>query len=681
MRSKARMVRSAILCVVVSGCPLECPSDVIIENPTAGQVGPRVGVNTNTTGTAVPAQYTATLTPLGSGSSQTKVVQANQQGMTTFTELAYGGYLLGLEIPENCAVQGENPISITVDAANSNKFYNFDIVCYANVGGIRVFNDTNGDPTDVDPGFEHYEVTVADAGLSLPFPPDFNIRFDDVPVGDHDVEIFGVPDGCLLFGDPVRSVTVEFGQEANVAYAIDCSGENGVLRVVTATTGVDVDPDGYLVNVAGMTIGFSNDFTYDFVAVPAGDHEVTLYDLAPNCAVDGDNPRTVTVEAAQTAVTTFDVVCVAITGSLQVTATTSGEARASGYEVTVDGQTVSIGANETHLIEGITPGDQQVTLDLVPEACSIAGENPRTVSIPPNGSAATTFEVSCPPPPPSVIFESDRDGDWDIYGIGADGDADHPVNLTGTGASDGVDQMDPSWSWDNQRIIFRRAQASGPGDIWVMNADGTNPVQITDTPEDNQDPAFSPDGTKIVYEQEIGVGTGDLEIFIADADGGNPMQLTSDAGVSEAPSFSPDGTRLLFKSDRDGDFDVYTQDLDGLNKNVVKLTPDTPAGVDDFDPSWSPDGTQIIFSSQRAMPVREDIWIMNADGSGARQLLFDAIWDWHPVFSTDGTQIVFTSDRDGDYELFRMNADGSGVVQLTHNTSTDDDAEYRKPIS
>ena len=71
---------------------------------------------------------------------------------------------------------------------------------------------------------------------------------------------------------------------------------------------------------------------------------------------------------------------------------------------------------------------------------------------------------------------------------------------------------------------------------------------------------------------------------------------------------------------------------------------------------------------------------MNADGSGQMRILFNSVWDWHPVFSTDAGQIIFTSDRDGDYDLFRMNADGTGLMRLTDNGSRDDDAEYKKPI-
>jgi hypothetical protein len=590
----------------------------------------------------------------------------NRQGITSFSNVQGGAYTLLLEgLPANCAVQGANPFSVTVGPNLANEF-DFSVLCAPNVGTIHVFNDTNGDPMT-----EGYRITVTGvAGDPRLLPPGSNLYYDDVPVGDHNVELSDVPEHCIVLGDLVRTVTVEFDQQSSVTFNIDCTGLNGVLRVVTFTNSndpADEDPDGYLVNVADQTIGFANDFSYDFSPIPAGDHVVTLYDVAPNCTVDGENPRTETVEVNDTTITGFDIFCSTLTGSLEVTTVSTGPSNPGGYSVAVDDRDVPIGANETVLIEGISPGDQQVLLEGVLDGCTLA-DNPRTIAIPGNGTALTTFQISCPTPTPPVLLESDRDGDFEIYAMNPDGSG--LIQLTD---NSGIADEDPSWSWDNARIVFRSTRG-GQGDIWVMNADGSNPVQITDNAADNEDPELSPDGTRIVYEEED-PDDGTLEIFIANADGTNVQQLTDAPGISEAPHFRPDGSRILFKSDRDGDFEVFTMDPDGTN--VVQLT---STAVDDFDASWSPDGNTIIFSSQRAVPDREDLWKMNADGSGQTQVLFDNVWDWHPVFSTDGAQIIFTSDRDGDYELFRMNGDGRGVVQLTQNSSRDDDAEYQKPI-
>jgi Tol biopolymer transport system component len=249
----------------------------------------------------------------------------------------------------------------------------------------------------------------------------------------------------------------------------------------------------------------------------------------------------------------------------------------------------------------------------------------------------------------------------------------------------GIVDEDPSWSWDNRRIAFRSdrgGQGGPPGqpDIWVMDADGSNPVRITNTPADNQDPAFSPDGSRIVYEEED-PDDGTLEIFIIDLDGSNKTQLTDAPRISEAPSFTRDGSTILFKSDRaNNDFDVYTMNADG--SNVVALT---NAAGDDFDPSYSPDESTIIFSSQRN--GLEALFTMNADGSNQQRWVLPVqFYDWHPVYSTDGSQVIFTSDRNSagtdtdNYELWIVNVDGSGLTRLTNNNRNDDDAEFRKPV-
>ena len=519
-------------------------------------------------------------------------------------------------------------------------FLAYGIDCTGLNGALRVTTRTTGAAPDPD----GYLVTVASANNS-------SYTFQPLPAGDHDVILSNVAGNCVvadanpLPGSPdllVKVGTVVVNEVGEVIFDIDCP-TTGSIQVTVITTGEPQDPDGYVLTVGEETRPVSNTGAELFEGlVPGEDVEVFLNDLAANCTVAEANPQTVTVISDQVLPVEFTVTCFA-TGSLEVTTITTGGAPPPDglFLVRAGGVERLIGINDTQLIEGLQVGDQDVLLVHETNNCIIADPNPRTLTIVMDATTPTTFNISCPsPPPPPVLFESDRDGDFEIYAMNPDGTG--LVQLTDNA---GFDDEDPSWLWDNQQIIFR-SNRSGTSDIWTMNVDGSNPVQITDNAADNEDPAFSPDGTKIVYEEED-PDDGTLEIFIANADGSNPVQLTDAGGISEAPSFPRDGSTILFKSDRDGDFDVYTMDPDG--SNLVKLT---NTNVDDFDPSWSPDGAQIVFSSQRAQPTREDLWIMNRDGSGQTRILFNSVWDWHPVFSTDGTQIIFTSDRDGDYELF-----------------------------
>src|SRR5437660_1613090 len=148
----------------------------------------------------------------------------------------------------------------------------------------------------------------------------------------------------------------------------------------------------------------------------------------------------------------------------------------------------------------------------------------------------------------------------------------------------------------------------------------------------------------------------------------------------ETPEFSMStaaglkGT-IAFHSNRDGDFDIYVMNADG--SGVRQLTHTT---VHEFDPIWSPDGKQIAFQSDRDGDT--DLYTMNADGSGVRQLTNDPASDEgdHAGWSPDGERIVFSSTRDGgDLDIFTMNADGSGVTQLTHNDFIADDDPVWSP--
>ncbi len=119
---------------------------------------------------------------------------------------------------------------------------------------------------------------------------------------------------------------------------------------------------------------------------------------------------------------------------------------------------------------------------------------------------------------------------------------------------------------------------------------------------------------------------------------------------------SEDG-KIAFTSDRDGDEEIFVMNADGTG--VQQLTDNDDS---DWFPVWSPNGKKIAFHSDRDGDF--EVFVMNADGTGVTQLTDHDDSDWIPVWSPDGKKIVFTSDRYGDREIFVMNADGSNVVSL-----------------
>ena len=129
-------------------------------------------------------------------------------------------------------------------------------------------------------------------------------------------------------------------------------------------------------------------------------------------------------------------------------------------------------------------------------------------------------------------------------------------------------------------------------------------------------------------------------------------------------SWSPDGTKIAFSSDRDGGLqEIYVMNADGSGQTRLTIT-----SAYNFFPSWSPDGAKIAFTSSRNGGFQ--IFVMNADGSGQTNLSTVPVGeDIAPAWSPDGTKIAFTSSRDASREIYVMNADGSNHVRLTSNVA------------
>jgi Tol biopolymer transport system component len=255
-----------------------------------------------------------------------------------------------------------------------------------------------------------------------------------------------------------------------------------------------------------------------------------------------------------------------------------------------------------------------------------------------------------------IAFASDRDGDWEIFVMDADGR--NQTQLTYNGSNFGPPT--PSWSPDGHRIAFD-SDRDGDSEILVMDADGSNQTQLTFNDDWDYRPVWSPDGLRIAFISSRGyVQT----IFVMDTDGRNQTQLTNIFVNPDRLVWSPDGRHIAFEGDiGDNKLKVFKIDKDGSNQKLL-----LPHEFYVEDPAWSPDGRCIVFKG--CIEGHFGIFITDANGSNLTRLNYNYD-DYNPTWSPDGRHIAFDSTRDGDREIFVMDADGRNVTQLTDNTSND----------
>jgi TolB protein len=262
--------------------------------------------------------------------------------------------------------------------------------------------------------------------------------------------------------------------------------------------------------------------------------------------------------------------------------------------------------------------------------------------------------------PGPVAFNSARDGNNEIYVMTWDGR--EPLRVTSDPGSD----TDPAISPNGRDITFTSSR-TGDNDIFVVGSAGGPAVNVTNHPANDGWSRWSPDGRRIVFHSNR---DGNFEIYVMDADGRSLTRVTNYSGIDQFPDWSPDGREIVFRRDTD----IYALDVtSGQTRRLTNALPLNQMAV------WSPSGQQLTFMSSR--DGYPSVWVMNADGSGQRNLTpktpGDADSDWvsrAPSWSTNGHHIYFMSFRPTtglDTEIFVMNADGTGLQRLTHSIGVD----------
>jgi TolB protein len=217
------------------------------------------------------------------------------------------------------------------------------------------------------------------------------------------------------------------------------------------------------------------------------------------------------------------------------------------------------------------------------------------------GDPAADITPAFSPDGKKIAFVSERDGNREVYLCAADGSS--PVNLTRNAAQD----IHPSWSLDGKRLLFSSNRGNTDPedyDIYAMNADGSGLARITHGPEVDTYASWSPDGKRIVTRRVI---QGNNEVFVMNADGSEPRNLTNDPAAYDGwPVWSPDGKHIAFSSGPDGGspHPIFTMDTDGKDRRALTRAPTETGWVYDTQPAYSHDGRKLVFTRYR--PGREE---------------------------------------------------------------------------
>ena len=424
------------------------------------------------------------------------------------------------------------------------------------VGNLRVSVTTTGTGPDAD----GYIITVGQrSGEAV--AADGNITVTELLPGDYPVRLSGLAANCFVVGtNPVTGRVVAGGQ-ATASFDVSCPGSGARVRVTTATTGGDLDPNGYTLAIGDAVVHVPTQgaSTYN---VAVGALEVQLSGLAANCTSDPTNPTTITTSASTETSLTMKVACAVITGSVKVTVATSGiDRQEAGFQVYVNNANRILDATRTAIFTGVTAGDASVYLNeySLNANCRVTSPNPPVTVVTVGDTTDVTISVAC-----NALAHVSAS----LSSFGQDVDSDgYTVHLY---------YYDYYFSGPNYDLAVSAngvtpGPAVTPGTYQVV-IDGVNPnCRVTSTIPSplvmSSTPVTLAISVQCEQAQQLAFvqGQGSASEIGVGSETGTFTLLTSNAAADSNPAWSPDGTRLAFASARDGNSEIYVMNADGSN--------------------------------------------------------------------------------------------------------------------
>lgn len=249
-----------------------------------------------------------------------------------------------------------------------------------------------------------------------------------------------------------------------------------------------------------------------------------------------------------------------------------------------------------------------------------------------------------------IVFCSSRTGNWDIWTVQVD--TGKLRQLTSTPQQEKA----PAWSPDGRRIAF----ADNLGEIYIMDRDGTNVRHIETGQRIAGQPSWHPDGTKLLFVSFLTSEGDTSKVYLVDVTetpSADPELIIDREALVQHPSWLHSGSKIVYSLFRRGTFgepieELWLRDFDGMTDKQVTRT-----GVQNVEGSVSPDGKHLVFES--TMRDNADVWLIAVDEYRIDRMTKHPGYDGEPCWSPDGKRIVFVSTKDGSRAIWIMNRDGT----------------------